>query len=237
MMEAVARGKAHWLFDKQEKSSVRRPQEDLVTSAVFGSIRFLPSEDRQKAVDLLIGNDCLKAADFGSDSDTAIELWPQKLKSETGNRVEPDVLLIRDHKTVIVEVKWHASWVERQIKDQIEAVKEKGHKVMATMVLGKAGTVDIIDEIKCFKRTWRDVSNDLDTKLRQRKTYKPFEEWMRNLMDFLQKTSVGRIFTHLPSPPEDQSEIFFSFSKPGHTPWLDAGIEPVTLVRFQFEGT
>ncbi len=66
MMEAVARGKAHWLFGAGTDglfNGKRRPQEDMVTSAVFGSIRLMSSEDRRRAIKVVLGAECFEAAE------------------------------------------------------------------------------------------------------------------------------------------------------------------------------
>ena len=125
MMEAIARRKASWLFNAGSEKTFfgkRRPQEDMVTSAVFGSIRLMSSEDRFKAVEVLLGRDAFEAAALTNDYDIEVELWPRLAGLEGRQHVEPDVLLKAAGKTVIVEVKWHAPLSERQLEQQVEAV-------------------------------------------------------------------------------------------------------------------
>ena len=162
MMEAVARRKAHWLFragSDKTFSGKRRPQEDMVTSAVFGSIRLMSPEDRRGAVEVLLGSNAFEAAEFTNVQDIEVELWP-RITVESGRRhVEPDVLLKAAGKTVIVEVKWHAPLSERQLEQQVEAVGAKN--VRAVVMLGEAGVGEGIDGKPSFRRTWRDVSGEL----------------------------------------------------------------------------
>ncbi|PIE16407.1 MAG: hypothetical protein CSA68_03020 [Rhodobacterales bacterium] len=72
MMQAVARKKAHWLFNIGSDSAFigkRRLQEDMVTSAVFGSIRLMSPEDRREAIKVMVGGDCFTAAGFKEGED------------------------------------------------------------------------------------------------------------------------------------------------------------------------
>ena len=65
----------------------------MVTSAVFGSIRLMSSEDRRKAVEVLLGRDAFEAAALTADCDIEVELWPRLAGLEGRRHVEPDVLL------------------------------------------------------------------------------------------------------------------------------------------------
>lgn len=162
MLEAVARGKAHWLFNAESEKSFsgkRRPQEDMVTSAVFGSIWQMSPEDRYGAIEILLGRDAFKATGFTPDDDIEVNFWP-RLAGPPGRRlVEPDILLKSAGRTAVIEVKWHAPLSESQLQQQVEAVGYEN--TTAVVMLGEAGVEEEICGVRAFRRTWRDVSAEL----------------------------------------------------------------------------
>jgi hypothetical protein len=217
MMEAVARRKANWLFDARSEKvffGKRRPQEDMVTSAIFGSIRLMSPQDRRAAIKILLGTECFEAAGFPVGVDIDISLW-RRIRGLKGRRhVEPDVLLSCQRMTLIVEVKWHAQLSEQQIEQQIEAVGSLPGTVTA-VVLGEAGVEKKVCNIPCFRRTWRDVSGELQP-LRGRAD-QPLDRWVETVYAFLQQTDMGSIFAGL-AALTDPGEVTFRFRKPVDTP-------------------
>lgn len=238
MMEAVARRKASWLFgagSDKSFSGKRRPQEDMVTSAVFGSIRLMSPEDRYRAVEVLLGSDACSAAAFVKNVDIEVDLWP-RLPGLNGRRhVEPDVLLKATGRNVIVEVKWHAPLSKRQLDHQIEAVG--AHNVDAVVMLGEADVDEMICNKPSFRRTWRDVSGEFQIWLKQNRgdAHTPLGRWIAMMCAFLQETDMGRVFGGL-SGIADPGQVAFRFSKPGHPPWFDLAPSAVQHVRYTFEG-
>jgi hypothetical protein len=94
----------------------KQPREDLITSAIFGTLRFLTAEARALALKAL--------CDYSFDGDVLIYLWPF-LRGD-GKGTEPDVVL---EATVegrrgywIIEVKWGAGLGEDQAAREIRAV-------------------------------------------------------------------------------------------------------------------
>ena len=218
-MEAVARRKAHWLLRSGSENTFigkRRPQEDMVTSAVFGSILLLCPEERRGALAILLGKNCWDTVkgEFGADID--IDLWPHDYRDGTTGP-EPDVILGKGSAKVIVEVKWHAPLSDRQLELQIEAVGIQN--VTAIFMLGEAGVGEEILGRPCFRRTWRDVSEDLQNWLRCRRegARTPMVRWVTTMQAFLQETDMGRIFNGLPLQ-EPVGAVCFDFSKPDHAP-------------------
>lgn len=232
MMEAVARRKAHWLFGvASEKVFVgkRRPQEDMVTSAVFGSIWLMPPENRRKAIELVLGAECLQAAQFLTDHDIEIDFW-RRLPLVGRRDVEPDVLLACGNKTLIVEVKWKSRLGEDQIKDQIEAAKEADLKVTAVMLLGHGEVGETESGPQRFHRTWRHVSGDLQKWTDETGT--PLDRWVQTMHAFLQETDMGRVFDGLPHV-QNPGRITFNFIKPGYRPWLNYPLRAVDPINHQ----
>lgn len=234
MMEAVGRRKAHWLFgagSEKTFSGKRRPQEDMVTSAVFGSIRLMSLEDRRKAIEVLLGRNAFETSNFARDHDINTVLWPRLEGPEDRRHVEPDVLLNSAGRTTIVEVKWHAPLSKDQLKLQIKAVGAEN--VSAVVMLGEAGVEEKILDTPCFRRTWRDVSGELQK--RHDDTDTPLGRWVMMMRTFLQETDMGRIFNGLPEP-RDAGNAIYRFRKPGNPPWLKFTPVSVGAVHYAFEG-
>lgn len=234
MLEAVARRKAHWLFSAGSEKSFsgkRRPQENMVTSAVFGSIRLMSPEDRFRAIELLLGRDAFEASGFEKDHVIEIELWPRLAGPNERQYVEPDVLLKAGGKTTIIEVKWHAPLSERQLEQQIAAVGEDN--VTSVVMLGEAGIDDQICSTRAFRRTWRDVSGQLQQSNAEENT--SLDRWIATMRAFLQETDMGRVFGGLPQITEPGRSVF-QFSKSGHPPWFDQAPKGSQPVRYTFEG-
>ncbi|WP_299845297.1 hypothetical protein [uncultured Jannaschia sp.] len=205
MLTAVARGKAHRLFDKQKSElfgSVHRPQEDMVTSTIFDSMALLPMPDRRHAFDLVIGKDCLVASGFPDGADIDARLW-HRFRNTPGRRsVEPDVLLTCENRVILVEVKWHAPLPKRQVTDEIAAAQGDGHNLCAVLLLGVAGDFEERSENTppVFYRTWREVSADLKPNDQNDDS---IDRWKRMVHGFLQKTDLGHIFSGI-----DTSNLF-----------------------------
>lgn len=239
MMEAVARRKAHWLFragSEKNFSGMRRPQEDMVTSAVFGSIRLMSPEDRLRAIEMLLGQNAFKATGFSKYHDIEIELWPRLNGSQGRRHVEPDVLLKAADKTAVVEVKWHAPLSEQQLEQQIEAVGFD--KVSCVIMLGEAGIEEEICGKSGFRRTWRDVSGDLQelqTLRAKERISLTLRRWIETMCAFLQGTDMGRVFGGL-SPIDAPGHVTFEFSKPGLPPWFDRAPSTAQPIQYTFGG-
>jgi len=94
----------------------KQPREDLVTSTLFGSMRFLSSESRRLAIEKLTGKK--------PEGEVDIYLWPYLRR--VGENAEPDVVLrIKDGERFeywIVEVKWGAGLGKDQVGREIRTV-------------------------------------------------------------------------------------------------------------------
>lgn len=95
----------------------KQPREDLITSALFGTVNFLSVSARELALKALVG--------FKSGGSTKIILWPYF--SGDGENSEPDVVL----RTVtggaveywVVEVKWGAGLGDDQVGREVRTVQ------------------------------------------------------------------------------------------------------------------
>jgi hypothetical protein len=237
MMEAVGRKKAHWLFGARGSEvfvGKTRPQEDMVTSAVFGSVMLLSIADRRAALDILLGLDAWKTASFDLTQDIEIHLWP-RLKGVDGKPVEPDVLLTCGSRTLVVEVKWHASLSDQQIDKQIEAVRRAGRygEVVASVMLGNAVVETVIASLPCVARTWREVSGAVQA---HPGTGPGLGRWLRQVEAFLGETDMGRIYRGLPEL-QHVERASYQFEKPGHPPWLARPLPTATATHYTFGET
>ena len=115
MFDAVVAGKAR--LDVVIDGVGKQPREDLITSALFGTIRFLSPVSRSIALEALIGAKLEGVVD--------VHLWPY-LRGD-GENAEPDVVLKIDRgrglEYWVVEVKWGASLGDDQIGREIRTVR------------------------------------------------------------------------------------------------------------------
>lgn len=95
----------------------KQPREDLITSSLFGTLRFLTPEARAMALKELCGHQF--------DGDVRIYLWP--FFQGNGENAEPDVVLeavVEGRQAYwIVEVKWGAGLGEDQAAREIRTVE------------------------------------------------------------------------------------------------------------------
>ena len=212
MLEAVARGKAGGLLSRHAAGAfgtVRRPQEDLVTSAVLGTLTFLPAPDRRRALDCLLGDTARSVADLPPDGDVTVGLWPSLPGAGERFVVEPDAIVAVGGRVVIVEVKWHAPLPGRQIADEIAAALahetnrsdtgSERREVAALLLLGGMWSgPDELDGVPVIGRTWRNLSADLaPAETHNATTDTPFRRWRDAVGRFLRATDLGHVFTGL----------------------------------------
>lgn len=120
MFHALIAKKAR--IDNIIDGATRHPREDLVTSALFGTVTFLTPPARQAALSTLIGHEL--------PADAKVILWPPlaPCAGTDGKSTEPDVVLQYPGGTGpeywIVEVKWGAALGNDQIRREINAVKD-----------------------------------------------------------------------------------------------------------------
>ena len=218
MMEAVGRKKAHRLFNRASADRFvkgRRPQEDLVTSAVFGSIDLLTGPARRRALELVVGKKAINALCERHD-DTAeigIEFWKRLERPAIGPTVEPDILLNLGKHTVVVEVKWHSQLGTDQLASQVEAVRDNNLGPIAIVALGATDQPATIARVPCTSRTWRDVSGAIQTALNSNDSLEVnLSKWVARVFAFLHETDNGRIFNGL-LEPSDLDEVQFVFQE------------------------
>ena len=239
MLEALARKKAHRLMDKSggnQFGGKSRPQEDLITSEIFGNARIFMGPDRHDALDVLLGPTYVEHAKFDRSSELEISLWPQLGSLLDRKYVEPDVLLTCAKRTVLIEVKWHAQLSERQVEQQIEAAEQHGHTVVAAVILGEAKHTTTEVGVPLVYRTWREVSADL--RQSSHSLNATLRTWATMVGAALQNTDMGHTFAGLDGRvyAEPPGAVSYRFSAPGRPPWLKVAPYQVPAVQFNFQG-
>ncbi|MFC2969481.1 hypothetical protein [Acidimangrovimonas pyrenivorans] len=238
MLKAVAQGKSGSLLKRWAEGDhavKSRPQEDLVTSAVFGNLDLLAEPDRREALRLLLGEEAWKAFAPPKGATIRIELWRQGLTApEDGTKVEPDLLLKAGERTAIVEVKWYSALSEDQLGRQLRAVQGAGREVCAILLLGLPGDLRI-EGVKASARTWRDVARALGDPLAQPNT--PLGHWKSMVGAFLAATERGAVFHGfggLELTPVTGVE--YRFRCGSCPPWFERNLLEVTEVSYVWKG-
>ncbi len=113
MFDAVIAHKAR--MDMVIDGLGKQPREDLVTSTLFGTLRFLTAKGRQRAIEALVGATI--------SAPLEIYLWPY-LRGK-GENSEPDVVIrSEDDSYWIVEVKWGAGLGADQVGREVRTVQQ-----------------------------------------------------------------------------------------------------------------
>lgn len=240
MLKAVAQGKSGSLLKRRTQNDFdlkHRPQEDLVTSAIFGSLELLSETERRKALEILVGENIWKA--FRPDVEPiTVELWPPGLTDTDESIVEPDVVLSAGDRLAIVEVKWFSHLSEDQLGREVRALqKTRKVEVNAILLLGGAVLPENIglDADCCDALTWRDVAKAIP-QIRDRPS-DALGAWMRLVADFLEKTEFGRIFRGFESLEAAPVRLeAYEFRAPGGPPWFAGAVNQIRSSSYEWKG-
>ena len=183
----------------------KQPREDLITSALFGTIQFLSPPARRLALQALLGGE------LGGDAE--IYLWPYLKHS--GENAEPDVVLrVNTDKGLgywIVEVKWGAPLGDEQIGREIRTLGdgecrrggmpfERNRNVVGYTLLGAepkhAASMQTAQEQfndLIHSETWRKVTERLRKLASQSNDDPGLKAWAGTAEDFLRGTPKGSV--------------------------------------------
>lgn len=177
--------------------------EDLLTSTVFGPLRYLPTVDVWR----------LCGEIFPRSADTTIEdpfrpighdlcFWPSLDPSDWWRalgheRVEPDVVLVftdsgqRKH-VYLIEVKWGAPLSDRQLRAQLDAAKEKWGLHITQVLLTRDSVLDAsvtqqIADTGSSNVTWRDFRDRVSP---AQSTPEQIRRWAADVAGFLVELGV-----------------------------------------------
>lgn len=114
MFHAIAAGKANV---RQIVDGPKQPREDLVTSALFGTMEFLTASGRCRALETVVN--------WTGTNNPDVHLWPRFARGS--GWVEPDVVISHLHGGkrlfLLVEVKWGATLGPKQALSEIKGVQ------------------------------------------------------------------------------------------------------------------
>lgn len=201
MLEAFTRGKLRGSVadDIRNRHGHKEIQEDLITSMVFGPLRYMSPESAWHIVKALFfpensHNDIIPIAH-------EVLFWPSMNDGE--RRIEPDVIFEFRFKKeepigVIVEVKWNAPISERQLTRQWNAFKN--HKLYGRRYQGFLG---------------KNALSISTAKLEDKKSQSSVTQW-RSWSEFISNTSI-RIDT--PAVRNWQESVTSLLSKLGLIPF------------------
>ena len=219
MFDAVLANKAS--FSRPLEDAQKQPREDLVTSALFGTIRFLTLAGQAKALTALLGED------VESSALQDIYLWP-RLQSDR-EESEPDVVIrFQGDSYWVVEVKWGAPLNDDQVGREIRSVQE-GHclkdmlpdrqrNVIGYTLLGMLdrhrthmddARHNMEEEIRFLEVRWPELPDRLDT-LARTCDDPGLKAWANLAADFIRNQPEGRVLGPWPDlqvPPP----MFFCF--------------------------
>ncbi len=169
MFDAVVARKAR--MDMVIDGLGKQPREDLVTSALFGTLRFLTPEGQEIALEALVGAKI--------PGPVEIHLWPYFRGN--GENSEPDVVIkFGEDSYWIVEVKWGAGLGADQVGREIRTVRagecrrgglpEANRKVVGYTLLGAldkhmlamdGARPEVAFGVTTFALRWLDVTERL----------------------------------------------------------------------------
>ena len=188
----------------------KQPREDLITSALFGTIQFLSAPAQKLALKALIGQELR--------GDAEIFLWPYLRHPE--ENAEPDVVLrarTDDGPAYwIVEVKWGASLSDEQVGREVRTLRDgeclrgglpaENRNVIGYTLLGaemKHTEAMQVAEGEFSKLTFHSLTWPAVTeRLRRLSTEKNDDpgliSWTRTAEDFLRGTPKGSVLGSWP---------------------------------------
>lgn len=130
MLDAVIRKKLRGdikdlIYEKSELHRLR--QEDVITSTVFGPLKFMQPADAWLGLVLILLPDQLESLGFFVPKASTIEFWPRL--DLHGQPVEPDLICVFENEqqrhVFVIEVKWNAKLHDAQLPTQGKAVMSR----------------------------------------------------------------------------------------------------------------
>lgn len=237
MLHAINAKKAR--LDRVIDGVGKQPRENLITSALFGTIQFLSAPAQSLALKALIGQELPDGAE--------IFLWPYLRHPE--ENAEPDVVLrIRTDDGPaywIVEVKWGAPLGDEQVGREVRTLRDgecrrgglpaENRNVIGYTLLGAemkhTEAMQVAEgafpALKFHSAKWPDVTTRLNRLSTESNDDPGLTSWARTAEDFLRGTPRGNVLGPW-SPdimmPQDASFTF--------TPKNPVG--PVSAAQFIF---
>lgn len=209
MLHAVIKKKSHYLLKKQ--NNIRKiPREDIITSTIFGPLRYFEDQDIYYFIRSIAGIENNLDDNNKLQVEANIDFWPSKIATfnNVRRRTEPDIVFNFDvngkNEIYIFELKWGAySFSEDQIEREwqfFKSTKEDGTSYLIYL----ANYVDTFNAIKASKNknwkslTWLNFLHKIKENKHQSNNQK-LQDYLDDLISFLDCLDLRTFnsFTHL----------------------------------------
>lgn len=174
MLHAVIKKKSHYLLKKQ--NNIRKiPREDIITSTIFGPLRYFEDQDIYYFIRSIAGIENNLIDDSNLQIKANIDFWPSKIATFNNERrsCEPDIVFnfkVKDkdvndkdvngkNEIYIFELKWGAySFSEDQIEREWQFFKSTEEDETSYLIY-LANYVDTFNAIKASKnKNWKSLT-------------------------------------------------------------------------------
>ena len=227
MLHAVIKKKSHYLLKKQ--NNIRKiPREDIITSTIFGPLRYFEDQDIYYFIRSIAGIENNLDDNNKLQVEANIDFWPSKKDTFNNKRrsCEPDIVfnfVVNGKKEIyIFELKWGAySFSEDQIEREwqfFKSIKEDGTSYLIYL----ANYVDTFNAIKASKNknwkslTWLNFLHKIKENKHQSNNQK-LQHYLDDLICFLDCLDLRTFnsFTHLNLNIDHDLKINYHFRNIG----------------------
>lgn len=163
MLHAVIKKKCHYLL--KEQNNIRIPREDIITSTIFGPLRYFEDQDIYYFIRSIAGIENNLDDNNKLQVEANIDFWPSKKDTFNNKRrsCEPDIVfnfVVNGKKEIyIFELKWGAySFSEDQIEREWQFFKSTKEDATSYLIY-LANYVDTFNAIKASKnKNWKSLT-------------------------------------------------------------------------------
>ncbi len=226
MLHAVIKKKCHYLL--KEQNNIRIPREDIITSTIFGPLRYFEAKEIYFFITSIAGIKTNLIDDSNLQIKANIDFWPSKIDTFNNERrrTEPDIVFNFDvndkNETYIFELKWGTySFSEDQIEREwqfFKSPKEGG----ASYLIYLANYVDTFNAIKASKNknwkslTWLNFLHKIK-EIKDKSNNQKLQYYLDDLISFLDCLDFRAFnsFTHLNLKINSDLKINYHFRNIG----------------------
>ena len=237
MLHAVIKKKSHYLL--KEQNNIRKiPREDIITSTIFGPLRYFEDQDIYYFIRSIAGIENNLDDNNKLQVEADIDFWPSKIATFNNERrsCEPDIVFnfkVKDkdvndkdvngkNEIYIFELKWGAySFSEDQIEREWQFFKstEEGG---TSYLIYLANYVDTFNAIKASKNknwkslTWLNFLHKIK-EIKDQSNNQKLQHYLDDLISFLDCLDLRTFnsFTHLNLNIDHDLKINYHFRNIG----------------------
>ncbi|WP_334321039.1 hypothetical protein [Gilliamella apicola] len=226
MLHAVIKKKCHYLL--KEQNNIRIPREDIITSTIFGPLRYFEAKEIYFFITSIAGIKTNLIDDSNLQIKANIDFWPSKIDTFNNERrrTEPDIVFNFDvndkNETYIFELKWGTySFSEDQIEREwqfFKSTEEDGTSYLIYL----ANYVDTFNAIKASKNknwkslTWLNFLHKIK-EIKDKSNNQKLQYYLDDLISFLDCLDFRAFnsFTHLNLKINSDLKINYHFRNIG----------------------